>query len=227
MIRYLDNSYKATGNHYIIDNEKYIRVSSIIKKDFIFNSEFDNYRQTQAMFDGIRRHKDIEYFINNEHSNINNFNDIAVYIDFLKKYNIDISSAIAEQRFCFKNDKFKYAGTIDLITKDCVIDWKSKHSNNSYKEQLALYCYATENKKGYLVYTTGQVEIIEEEFIINTYQKYHKAYNDFMNDNTSNYKLNELKLDLNVINNQILKLQQDKQKIEAEIAIYNNDILEW
>lgn len=181
-----------------LNKQKLISVTSVINQMYIpkglqywlkTTSEEDRRLvQTKSFEIGNTFHENVEKFIKKEDFSLKEYE-----VFFLNKLNLENTKT--EVPFCFSNSKLGYGGTIDCLSSDLVIDWKTTKKKKypsqflTYCLQLSAYCKVVNLSKSLIVFN----DYVKETFYIyeldktklNFYfEEFSKMLYDFYNETT-------------------------------------------
>ncbi|MFL1781195.1 hypothetical protein ABSA28_00914 [Candidatus Hepatincolaceae symbiont of Richtersius coronifer] len=222
MITYTNNITIDDNHRY--HNEKTGTVNSVTS---ILPDKKENIKPNQAMLKGNLVHKTIESFFSGDSQPLKQLAELEKHkANEILKYIRDkkIKPKYTELSFIAQDTEYNnitYGGTVDLITNDLVIDYKTGNMAGYYSSQIAAYAKANNIPNALILYF--EKDILKEQYfnqsIIETQYSYFKSkarvyqgYKDEL-DIVMESKLNNYAS----LDSQIKDLEEKKSFTKAEI----------
>ena len=212
---------------YLLNNQDYYSVTTIL------SGNYKPILPTDSMKVGITLHKVFErYFKNNKkiliHKNKHTSSDVLhklnLYLDFFKKEkNVFENYLYLEKMFVFEDTthNIKFAGTVDFISEDIIVDFKTGTFNQKHAIQIAVYCYVFNKDTGivpYIIDNEIKTFSINKEQINLLYLEFVKKVKDFNLALASNHELHIEDID------SLLHIYIENEKNIKELTDYKDNL---
>lgn len=169
------------------DNHTYFHqdLGNVMSVTTILNNGKNSNAQTEYTIKGTNIHKTIEFWLK---SKIKESRDLYDSLDDASKKKakdlveaikkLDLANSNAELSFVATDDKIKYGGTVDLLTENIAIDFKTGNLNSKYLHQISAYAISNKKQQGLILWFNHNNQV--EKTILNK-KEIEDYYNEFHN----------------------------------------------